>query len=40
MNTFHTKIGRKVSFPYLLPRIQFGGVKQIARKQNFQFNLG
>ena len=23
-----------------MPRIQFGGVKQIAREHNFQFNLG
>jgi len=40
MNTAPTKIGRRVSFPYLFAKNLVGGIKKIARQQSFQFNLG
>jgi len=34
------EIWRKVSFPYLFAKNLVGGIKQFARQQSFQFNLG
>jgi len=37
---FTRKLSEELASLTFLPRIQFGGVKQIARGQKYQFNLG